>query len=120
MTNLRNVIILFVVSISSCTYNVEEELYASTECMINELSYQTDIVPILDANCYICHGIGVNQGGVTLEGYENLIPNINNGKILGVIKHENGFVAMPAGAPKLLDCEIQKIEQWVDDGAPNN
>ena len=84
------------------------------------MSYANDIVPLLEVNCYVCHASNVRFGNVILDSYDEVLINVNNNKILGAIKHESGFSFMPQGAPKLLDCQIEKIESWINDGAPNN
>lgn len=108
--------------LTSCYYDVEEELYPPTECQTTNMSLQTNIVPILERNCYVCHSTtaGPNNGNVTLEGYTELIKYVNSGQLKGAINHTSGFAAMPQNAAKLIDCDIAKIEQWITDGAPNN
>ena len=83
---------------TGCYYDVEETLYPSTgPCITADLSYKTDIVPILDNSCMVCHSNAANLGNVSLEGYDNLKVYVTNGKLLGSIKHESGYSAMPAG-----------------------
>ncbi|NUO03163.1 MAG: hypothetical protein HUU01_21340 [Saprospiraceae bacterium] len=103
-----------------CYYDVEEDLYPEVNCTTENQSYANDIVPILQTNCYVCHGQGIGLGNVTLEGYNNLKVYADNGKLVGVISHDSRFPAMPQGAAKLSACNISKITQWVTDGAPNN
>lgn len=40
--------------------------------------------------------------------------------LVGNIRHDAGFPAMPQGGAKLDDCKIALIKAWVDAGAPNN
>ena len=113
-------LLISVVVASGCYYDSAENLYPSTDCITNNMSFQSDIVPILQTNCYICHSAAVHNGDITLEGYSEMIKQVNNGKLLGAINHETGFVAMPQNAPKLGTCEISKIEHWVTEGSKNN
>ena len=113
-------LIIFLFSMASCYYDVEEILYPPVDCETLDMSYDLNIEPILDQNCYVCHSAAANQGGISLEGYSSLKIYINNGRLLGAIRHDAGFSQMPQGAPKLLDCDISKIEAWIDDGALNN
>lgn len=115
-----SLMLLIGIGVSSCYYDVEEELYPSIECMDENMSYQTDILPIIETDCFGCHSAAANFGNVTLEGYNNLLTYVNDGTLIGVIKHESGFSPMPKGAAKLLDCEIAKIEAWIIDGALDN
>lgn len=112
--------IIALVLLAGCYYDVEEELYPSIECDTIDMSYQNDILPIIQDNCYRCHDQANNFGNVTLEGYDNLKTYVNNGKLLGAIKHEAGFSFMPRNEAPLLDCQIAKIEQWINKGALNN
>lgn len=91
-------------------------------CDTANMKYMANVVPILQANCYSCHGTGSNSGsnGIVLEGYENLQPRAASGTLLGVITHANGFPAMPQGGAKLSECNINKIRSWISHGALNN
>ena len=106
--------------ISGCYYDVEEELYPSTGCDLVEISYANDIIPILEKRCYSCHNTQANFGNVTLEGFIEISKYTNNGSLIGSIKHIPGFSAMPKNQSKLIQCEIEKIETWINDGALNN
>ena len=112
--------IIVLTSLSGCYYDVEEELYPTVECMTENMSYSADIKPILNKDCYVCHSTSANFGNVRLEQFDDLQQWISNGKLQGSIKHDNGFSPMPKGRAKLLDCEIEKILAWIDQGAINN
>jgi len=120
MSIQRLIIAILALSLVSCSSDVEEELYPTTDCQVEDMSYLTDILPIIDTNCYQCHNAANNFGGITLEGYDALKIFADNGQLLGVIRHESGFSFMPQGEPKLLDCEIEKIAAWIDQGTMNN
>ncbi|MBT8233541.1 MAG: hypothetical protein HKO66_16725 [Saprospiraceae bacterium] len=105
---------------SSCYYDVEEELYPQLGCETEDMSYQNDIIPILETNCYQCHDAANNFGNVTLDNHSSLLIFVNNGRLLGSLKHESGFSPMPQNAQMLISCNIQKIESWINAGAPNN
>lgn len=119
---MKNVILFFAAAflLTSCDYDVAEELYPIDECQTEDLSYSMDIIPIIDANCYRCHDMQTNLGNITLEGYDNIKVYVDNGKLLGAIKRESGFSAMPQDTDKIDQCLINKIEQWILDGAENN
>ena len=110
-------IVLLSLSISSCYYDVEENIYPTVECDTTNISYTETILPIISNNCYACHDQASNFGGITLEGYDRLKTYVDNGGLLGVIKHESGFSPMPKNQAKLIDCDIEKIETWINDGA---
>ena len=119
----RRIISLLVagmVILSSCYYDVAEVLYPPTNCVTDNMSYATHINPILSHNCFVCHSEAANNGNVTLEGYSNVIIYVNSGQLMGAIKHQSGFSAMPQNSTPLSDCDISKIEQWTAQGAQNN
>ncbi|MDX5348653.1 MAG: hypothetical protein LPK19_15560 [Hymenobacteraceae bacterium] len=110
-------------SLQSCYYDVESELYPPPACDTTvAVTYQNDVLPIVQNNCYVCHSQanGANNGNVVLEGHSNLSSYALSGKLYGVISHAPGFSAMPKGGNKLPDCDIQKIKKWIDSGALNN
>ncbi|TDW96626.1 cytochrome c family protein [Dinghuibacter silviterrae] len=105
----------------SCTKGSQDVLGGGT-CDTVGMKYATDVVPILTNNCYGCHGTGntAGSGGILLEGYANLRPYVVDGKLVGNISHAPGYNPMPYGLPKLPDCEINTIIDWVNNGYLNN
>jgi hypothetical protein len=91
-------------------------------CDTVNMKYSTNVVPILQAHCYVCHGNGNTggSGGINLDGYDNLIPWVHNGHFLGNVRHDPGYVGMPYQMPMLDTCTISKLGAWVNRGAPND
>jgi len=122
---MKKMIFLFAVisvfSLSSCYYDAEDELYPEIDCDTSAVTYSGTVLPIIARNCYEnCHDQASNQGGITLEGYPKLKPLVDNGLLIGAINHQSGFSPMPKNATQLPDCDIQQIEAWVNQGAPDN
>jgi len=102
---------------TGCTKASADQL--STSCDTLSVGYAKDIVPILTAYCYECHGNGNTAGsnGVLLEGYANLKGwALNNNYLVGNVTHAPGYIGMPYGRPMLPACEINKIVAWVNQG----
>jgi hypothetical protein len=79
------------------------------------------VLPLLNSyGCLGCHSSGSKQGGVNLEGYDQVKKYVDNDGLLGSIAHLNGFDAMPQGGNKMSQTEICKIKFWIDNGALNN
>jgi hypothetical protein len=94
-------------------------------CDTAGMKYSVDVLPILENNCYGCHGNGNTggSGGINLDGYNNLQPWTVGGLnsiLYGNIAHLPGFNPMPEGGSKLDQCDIDKIGDWLNQGAPNN
>ena len=104
----------------SCVYNTKEELAPnSPTCMNSNVTY-TQVASILDASCNNCHGGSTPDAGIALDNYAGVKQVADNGLLLCVIRHANGCSPMPQGQAKLNSCLISQIENWVDNGAPNN
>jgi hypothetical protein len=107
--------------ISSCYYDNEEELYGTDgNCDVSSVKFSTDIQGIFNNACLGCHSAQANLGNVNLSDHANTIKYVNNGSLLGSVKHDSGFSPMPKGSPKISSCNIAKIEAWIAAGAPNN
>ena len=105
----------------SCYYDNVEDLYPQLpECDTTNVTYSNDIWPIINSNCTSCHGGNAPAGNIRLENYNDISSAANNGSLLGTIRHEDGWSPMPKGGGKLNDCDITKIETWVNQGTPDN
>ncbi|HEY9176184.1 MAG TPA: c-type cytochrome domain-containing protein [Flavipsychrobacter sp.] len=89
-------------------------------CDTTKFTYAAEIQPIFDKYCKGCHSGAAAQKGIMLDTYSGASAVVGTGRLLGAIRHEAGFVAMPYGSNKMSDCEITKIEKWVAAGAQNN
>ena len=108
------------VFIGGCYYDVEEEIYPTLECETANVTYSEVVLQLLEDNCLVCHSAAANFGNINLEGYDNVKKRVDDGLLIGAIRHEAGFSPMPQGAPQLVECNIEKIEAWIADGAPEN
>ncbi len=84
------------------------------------MKFNTDIVPILQANCNSCHRVGNAPGDIITENYIGVKKIAENGKLVGSIEHASGFIPMPLGRSKLSTCDINKIKAWIEQGTLNN
>lgn len=111
---------LLILGVTSCYYDSEEDIYGTIECSTEDVTYTAVVQPILQDNCYNCHDAARNFGNITIEGYDKLKPFVDNDQLLGAIKHESGYSSMPKNKAQLLQCDIEKIEKWILEGALNN
>lgn len=113
-------ILIAVFYISSCYVSNEEDLFINFNCNTEAVSFEREIRPILANNCLVCHSEAANLGNVTLQKHEDIIPYIQNGSLLGSIRHDAGFAPMPENTSRINNCSISQIESWIEAGAPNN
>ena len=105
-----------------CTFDNEETLFKDLVCpeIIAPVGYSGFVKPLLEKRCVSCHSSMLASGNVNIENYERLKVYIENGKFLGAIHHLPGFSPMPQGESKLSDCDLEKIEEWINIGYPEN
>ena len=83
------------------------------------MTYSRSMVPVMVANCNVCHSTAVASGNVITDNYDGLSIIAKNGRLWAAVNH-NGALPMPQGSPKLSACDLTKIKKWVDAGSPNN
>lgn len=106
--------------VSSCEEEIVEEPPV-VNCDTDGVTYTADISPIFNGSCALagCHVVGGNAP-FPLDDFESSVAAVGFGRILGSIRHEPGFIAMPfpAGSPMIPECDIDQIEAWINDGTP--
>ncbi len=113
---------IFILLMIGCSKTSEDQLAMPPPlgCDTVNMSYSADVRPILETNCYSCHGNGNANGGITLDTYQAVNNVATSGMLMGVITHTAGYSPMPKGGAKLSVCDINKIKDWIDRGASNN
>lgn len=91
------------------------------------VSYALDIQPVLTQDCIVCHG---GAGGLSVDTYAGLMAGGNSGAVVvpgdpdqsRLIQRLEGTIqpTMPLNAPELTTAEIDRIRQWILEGALNN
>lgn len=116
------VLLIFVMTLSSCYYDKEDLLYGNTACTDTSpvVSYSQKVVPMLQQNCYSCHTGNSPSGGILMGTYNTDKAIGQNGKLYGSINHASGYAPMPEGRPKMSTCQVAAIKKWIDTGMPNN
>jgi hypothetical protein len=115
---LSSMIVLF----SSCYNDNEYDLYpyAATPCDSTSTTYSKTMVPIMAANCNSCHATTLASGGVITDTWEGLSTVALNGKLWGGVSWAPGYKTMPNQGSQLSTCDLAKIKNWINQGAPNN
>ncbi|HQY12345.1 MAG: hypothetical protein KTQ13_01910 [Ferruginibacter sp.] len=93
---------------------------ACNDCDTAVFTYSGAVSPLMNNYCKGCHNPSSLGGGIDLSTYAAVKTVALNGKLMGSIKHQAGFIAMPQGSNKLSDCKIEQVQKWVTAGAPNN
>lgn len=91
----------------------------STSCDTTNVTYTNSIKTIFDTYCTGCHNASNPGGGYALDTYMNCVMCANSGRLLGAVQWMSGYSPMPQGGSKLSDCNIAKIQKWINSGKPN-
>lgn len=124
--SLSVLILIMFATLQSCYYDNEEYLYPDlTDCATDNMSFASDVWPVINASCTGCHSGGSPEGGILLTNYtevkaQALIGAGNYGSLYGVISHASGNSPMPKNSDRLPACTIVKIKAWIDQGAQDN
>jgi hypothetical protein len=110
-------------------------LLVAVQSAAREVSFQEDVMPILQAECVDCHSPGTEgaeKSGLLMNTYENLMkgtkygPVIESGNSLNSVFNQvvegrvDESIAMPYHSEPLSEKSIEIIKAWVDQGAKNN
>src|SRR5262245_48926681 len=97
-----------------------------------KVSFYKDIRPIFQQHCQGCHQPAKAQGGYVLTEYAELLKPGNTGKepvvkgkpeashLVQQITPQAGKVAMPKDKDPLINVQVDKIKQWIAEGAVND
>ena len=103
---------------------VEEEVMVEEttveDAMVDEVSFSTDVWPIIEEYALNAHG---GKGGVFLESYDDIlnyvVPGDPENSMLYKALIADGMQLMPPDGP-LPDAMIQTIYDWIMQGAMDN
>lgn len=85
----------------------------------SSITYNNTIKSIFDNHCISCHNASNMSGGFALDTYSGAVNCANSGRLLGAIKQLPGYIPMPLSSNKLSDCDIAKVQRWINTGKPN-
>ena len=89
-------------------------------CDTSNMSFASNIQPILNKYCTGCHNSSLAQKGVRLDNYNGVVASVNSGQLVASIEWQAGYTPMPYGGNQLDQCTINKIKSWINNGAKNN
>ncbi len=111
---------LVVVLTSSCYYDNEEELYQNfpQQCDVSDVTYSIEVSDILATNCTGCHSGQSPDAGLDLTTYDNVVNAAV--RIRDRINRPAGASGVMPQTGRMSQCNIDKINAWINAGAPNN
>lgn len=112
---------IFALSIPACTSDQLEPIEAPAVCDTLVPTYDQQMVFLVETTCAYegCHSSGFSSGDYS--SYENMIPNLEDGKIFNRVIATRDMPPNYADGPKTLtDEEIELFNCWLENGHPKN
>ncbi|HEV3326344.1 MAG TPA: hypothetical protein VG052_12090 [Puia sp.] len=110
----------FLLYLSSCSKKNAVQLSGGATCDTTNVKYSTQVLSILQNNCYVCHQGPGASSGIDFSNYPAFKGWAESGYVVGDITAAPNHIPMPYGLPKLSDCDINTIIAWIDQGMQNN
>ena len=87
-------------------------------CNTTGVTYTNTVKAIFDKSCIGsgCHNTGSPNGSLVNYADSKAFPNL--AKMVGALKQESAFSAMPKTGSKLDDCSISQVAAWIAAGTP--
>jgi len=120
--------VTLILLLNSCYYDGIIERPTDQPIDNTPLSFQTDIQPIFDANCIVCHNGNLDPDLRDGNSYAALsaIPgsivagDADGSELVDMLEHKAGVDnPMPPSAP-IDAASINKFKTWINQGALNN
>ncbi len=92
----------------------------TTNCDTVNVTFSGQIFPIIQNTCFGCHSGANPSGGLLLTNHSHVASAAASGRLMGSIRHENGYSPMPQNGAQLNECVITQFEKWIADGTPDN
>ncbi|MGA3013029.1 MAG: hypothetical protein ABSD71_03225 [Bacteroidales bacterium] len=90
----------------------------SAGCDSTNVTYTSSIKTIVSSWCVGCHGGSNPSNGLSLETYSEVVACAKSNRLMGALRHETGYYAMPKGGEMLSTCDINLFQKWINLGEP--
>ena len=116
----------------ACSSTEAEEIRIATPERAERVDFQTEVLPILRANCLACHSSSKSRGDVNLESVASVLTPGEEGpfvvpgssaesRLIHVATHREKPIMPPkrnkVGARPLTGEELGLLARWIDEGA---
>ena len=98
-------------------------VFGPSQVTAEELSFKSEILPIFEQQCLMCHGAEPFQGELDLRSVASLLKGGKSGSAVTPNKAEHSLLiekivhkAMPPFPPGLSDPQIETIRNWINTG----
>lgn len=103
-------------------------LFLSLLLAAEQVDYRRDVQPILEKNCYACHGEKIQMQGLRLDTVAGILKGGDRGpvvvpgksvesRLIQAVTGAEGLVRMPFQGSPLAKEQIALLKAWIDQGA---
>ena len=85
--------------------------------------FESDVLPLFERQCFVCHGSEPPQAGLNLRSPESLLKGGKSGPAIVAGNSQSSLLvakiasgSMPPGNDKLETNQIELIRRWIDEG----
>jgi len=122
ITSVTRILFLVIFSLFhiGCYYDNIETKYNQAECDLTNISWTSDVKPLIDQFCVACHRGSSPAAGLLLEDYQDVKASVLQGEFsIRINKPLSDPSKMPPNA--IIDsCSIEKMNIWIANGALDN
>jgi mono/diheme cytochrome c family protein len=103
--------------LANCAYQEEQDLIkpGAEKCDTSAVKFSSSIRPLINKHCIVCHQAG-GTGNGDFSTYGGLKSKVDNGSLRNRTLITKDMP--PSGG--LNACELQQLQRWLNEGAPNN
>ncbi|MCP4847732.1 MAG: DUF1592 domain-containing protein [Verrucomicrobiaceae bacterium] len=86
------------------------------DCPAKDLSYQKEVLPILEQYCFDCHGDGTEKGGLSLDSWKSPAERVADLHVWKEVLRNVSLKVMPPPKRKVQPSEAERavIEGWIE------
>lgn len=82
---------------------------------VGEISYEKQILPLLDQYCFSCHGNGKSKGDFSFDPYKTQTDAVNDPKVWQkVLENVRSHTMPPEKKPQPRTAEAELINKWIE------
>jgi cytochrome c553 len=114
----------------ACALTATLSVVATVHAAPREISFTSDVKPLLARRCFSCHGPDVGEGGLRLHEQETALAELDSGlhaivpgdmelsELIARVSAEDESLRMPPEGKPLTAEEIETLKAWIAQGAP--
>lgn len=114
------IVLLAVIIVTSCDSNTYEDIQADAPVEEVEITYDSHVKAIIEANCTNCHAPGGVASFRPLTTYGEVVMAVESHDLINRIQRQNGEPGLMPQTGRMPMDKIDRILEWAAEGLPEN